>query len=285
MVFNHAGTWGEDRSTSVEAKTQGMKSYTLRFSQPVSLTGDWNYGDPKLQVAQHRALRTRKQAIRRRLRSNLTQEKRNELEAGLQLLDDMETEHFGIHHRSTRLPLDNCGKLYVPVAEPGKQPLKARGRRHVPLAALPFDALGRRYIPSPREIVEEAVFRKYADKDNQPMALAKLAAINPENYVEVLREEAKIHPRVRRARNRVGSDVEIGWPPKNDEMLVLSNFYATEHFPRPLMGMADEDAVEMLSRKNFRCVLGGKPSEGKGFDMSCSSLSRYRRILRKFFLV
>ena len=192
---------------------------------------------------------------------------------------------IGIHHRLTRLPLDKRGKPYVPVAEPGKEPLKARGRRHVPLAALPFDARGRRYIPSPREIVEDAVFRKYADKGNLPMALAKLAAINPENYVEVVRAEAKIHPRVQRARNRVGSDVETGWPPKNDEMLVLSNFYATKHFRRPLMGMADEDAVVMLSQKNFRCVLDGKPLEGKAFDMSCSSLSRYRRILRKFFWV
>ena len=262
-----------------------MTKYTLRFTKPVTLAGDWNYGDPKLRAAQRRALRTRRQTIRRALRRNLTQGKRSELGAELQLLDEMETEHFGIHHRLTSLPLDKCGKPYVPVAEPGKEPLKARGRRHVPLAALPFDARGKRYIPSPREIVEDAVFRKYGDKRNLPMALAKLAAINPEKYIEVVRKEAKIHPRVRRARNRVGSDVEIGWPPKNDETLVLSNFYATEHFPRPLMGMADEDAVEMLSRKNFRCVLDGKPLEGKRFDASCSSLSRYRRILRKFFLV
>jgi len=213
-----------------------VRKYTLRSSKPVSLTGDWNYGDPRLRAPQHRALRTRRQAIRRELRRNLPQGKRNELEAELQLLDDIETEHFGIHHRPTRLPLDKRGKAYVPVAEPGKEPLKARGRRHVPLAALPFDARGRRYIPSPREIVENAAFRKYADKGNIEMALAKLAAINPRKYGWVVRKEAKIHPRVRRARNRVGSDVEIGWPPKNDEALVLDNFYATKLLERTAYG-------------------------------------------------
>jgi len=218
---------------------------------------------------------------------------RTELESGLKQLSDMETQMFGVRHRTTNRPLDTTGKTYTPMT--------ARGRRHVPVAALPFDARGRRYIPSPREIVENAAFRKYADKGNIEMALAKLAAINPRKYGWLVRNEAKIHPRVRRARNRVGSDVEIGWPPKNDEALVLDNFYATKLLERPLMGVAYDEAVRMLNGESasrgktlaeklegeneitpFRYQFGGKPL--KGDPERKMNVGRYRRILKKFFL-
>src|SRR5260370_40933083 len=106
------------------------------------------------------------------------------------------------------------------------------------MAVLPLSRHGRPYVPSVKQIVEDAVFKKFAEKNNLAMAQAKLAAINPEKYGEVVRNEAKMNPRGRRARNRVGSDVLTGWPPADDEMLVLENFYATKIFRRPLFGMA-----------------------------------------------
>ncbi len=240
-----------------------MKKCKLRFSKPVILTGDWDYGHPELRAAQHRAIKARRQAIKRELKRTLMPGKRTELEAELELLSDMETQIFGVHHRATNLPLDKKGRPYVPRT--------ARGKRHVPVAALPLSASGKRHVPSARDIIEAAVFKKFAEKGkkgNIAMAFAKLAAINPEKYGEVVQSEAKTNPRVRRARNRVGSDVLTGWPPAGDEMLVLENFYATKIFRRPLFGMAYDKAVEMLVQKTDTPM----------------TVDRYRRILRKYFL-
>jgi hypothetical protein len=138
----------------------------------------------------------------------------------------------------------------------------------VPVSALPLNERRKRHVPSARDIVEEAVFRKFAEKGNIATAYAKLAAINPEKYGEFVRDQAKTNPRVQRARNRVGSDVSTGWPPTPDELLVLENFYATEIFRRPLFGMAYDLAAQMLGEKS-----------------ATMTVDRYRRILRKFFFL
>lgn len=239
-----------------------MNKYTLRFSKPVTLTGDWNYGHPELRAAQHRAIKAGLQAIRRKLRRRPAPPptRRAELEAEKARLFELETQMFGVQHRTTSRPLDATGKPYTPMTPSGK--------RHVPVAALPLNERGERYIPSARDIVEAAVFRKFAEKGSIAMAHAKLAAINSEKYGEFVRDQAKTNSRVRRAMNRVGSDVLTGWPPANDEMVVLENFYATEIFHRPLFGMAYDMAVWMLVRKTGVRI----------------TVDRYRRILRKFFL-
>ena len=236
-----------------------MKSYTLRFSKPVTLTGNWNYGDSELRAAQHPAIKARRQAIKRELRRMPTLEKHTEPAAELKVLSDLETVIFGVKHRATNLPLDDRGRPYVPKT--------ARGKRHVPVSALPLNERRKRHLPSARDIVEAAVFRKFAVKGNIAMAYAKLAAINPKKYREFAREMAKTDPRVRRAMNRVGSDVLTGWPPTADELLVLENFYATAIFRRPLFGMANDLAAQMLGEK-----------------CPTMTVDRYRRILRKFFL-
>jgi hypothetical protein len=82
-----------------------------------------------------------------------------------------------------------------------------------------------------------------------------------------VREEARTNPKIRRALNRLGSDVKTEWPPKPDELLILENFYATSIFRRPLCGIVYDHAVWMLSKI--------------GFDVT---VDRYRRILRKFRL-
>ena len=236
-----------------------MKSHTLRFSKPVCLTGDWNYGHPELRAEQHRAIKARLQAIRRELKRIPAPEERTRLDHELKELSDLETAMFRIRHRTTNLPLDKRGRPYVPRT--------ARGKRHVPVSALPLNERRKRHVPSARDIVEEAVFRKFAEKGNIATAYAKLAAINPEKYGEFVRDQAKTNPRVQRARNRVGSDVSTGWPPTPDELLVLENFYATEIFRRPLFGMAYDLAAQMLGEKS-----------------ATMTVDRYRRILRKFFL-
>jgi hypothetical protein len=232
--------------------------YTLQLFKPVIAKG---YDDPKLLAAVHRALKTRRQVILRLLRRNPGIARRAELKAELDLLADLETDHFGVHHRATALPLSANGKPYVPKT--------ARGKKHVPLYALPLNARGKRHIPSALDIVERAVLQKFAlDKDNLPMALAILACVNPKKYREQVRKEARSNPRIRRALNRVSSEGSRRWSPTNDELLVLGNFYATKLFPRPLFGMAYDRAVWMLN-------------ETTGNEMSPD---RYRRILRKFLL-
>jgi hypothetical protein len=135
--------------------------------------------------------------------------------------------------------------------------------------ALPLNARGKRHIPSALDIVELAVLQKFAlDKDNLPMAKAKLAKMNPKKYGKWVRKEARSNRHLRRALTRVGSDVSRRWSPTNDELLVLDNFYATKLFRRPLFGMAYDQAVWMLNKKT-------------GSEMSPD---QYRRILRKFLL-
>lgn len=185
------------------------------------------FWDEGFRAATHRALKTRRQAIRRRLRRKIANEERQRLINELNDLALAETQWFDVEHRDTNLPLGEDGKPFVPQT--------ARGKRHVPVAALPLDAQGRRRIPSPRDIVANAVFEKFLNKGNLPMGLAKLAAIYPEKYRTEALNIAKREPQVRRALNRVGHDVAIGWPAKNDEMIVLENFYATTVFHRPLM--------------------------------------------------
>jgi hypothetical protein len=213
----------------------------------------------EVRAAIHRAIKARRQAIRRELRRIPTPEKRTKLTAELKDLSHLETVMFRIKHRATNLPLDNRGRPYVAKT--------ARGKRHVPVSALPLNERRKRQVPSAREIVEEAVFRNFADKGNIAMAYAKLAAINPEKYGEFAQERAKTDRSVQRALNRVGSDVLTGWPPTADELLVLENFYATAIFRRPLFGMAYDLAAGMLRQKS-----------------ATMTVDRYRRILRKYFL-
>jgi hypothetical protein len=237
---------------------ESAPDYTLRLSKPVVAR---DYGDPKLLAAGHRALKTRRQVILRLLRRNPGIARRTELKAELDLLADLETDPFGVHHRATALPLDANGKPYVPKT--------ARGKKHVPLYALPLNARGKRHIPSALDIVERAVLQKFAlDKDNLPMAFAILAKVNPKKYGKQVRKEARSNPRLRRALTRVSSEGSRRWSPSNDELLVLDNFYATKLCDRPLFGMAYDLAVLMLN-------------ETTGSEMSPD---RYRRILRKFLL-
>ena len=234
------------------------RRYKLRFAEPVEATG---LDDPKYLTAFHRAIKTRRQFLKRECARNVSRKKRAEIEEEIQILDDFETAWFGVHHRSTALPLASDGKPRIPAT--------ARGKRHVPLAALPRNARGRPYVPSAQEIVELALFQKFAEKGNSPMALAKLAALNPAKYGKMVREEAARNPRVRRAMNRVGSDVAAPvWPVAADEMLILENFYATTRLLRPLFGMAYDQAVSMLNEKTEKPI----------------SVDRYRRILRKYLL-
>lgn len=227
--------------------------FTLAFSKPV--TGDWC--DIAFQQAVHRAIRTRRQAIRRKLRRKITKTERSQLAAELQNLASMETQFFNVRHRETSLPLGEDGKPYVPTT--------ARGKRHLPITALPLNARGRRHVPSARQIVGEAAFARFMEKGNDAMAVAKLAQTFGVEK-EVLKETG-IDPKIRRALSRVGSDVKAEWPPKADELLVLENFYATELLQRPLCGIAHDHAVWLL--------------EKIGSEMT---VDRYRRILRKFRL-
>ena len=236
-----------------------MSTYTLRFRKPVTLTGDWNYGHPKLRAAQYQAIKARRQTIRRRLKGMLTSEKRMELGEELEKLSDLETLIFGVRHRATAFPIDARGKRSVPRTK--------RGKTHVPLAALPLNRRGRPHVPSVQEIVDDATFKRFAAKGNIGTALARLAVINPERYGGAIEREAKINSRMRRALNRARSDAR----PKSltrAETLILENFYASTVLKRPLCGLTWYDGAIMLSEKTQ-------------IEMSPD---KYRRILKKFYL-
>jgi hypothetical protein len=201
--------------------------YTLRFNKPVTVSGDWNHGDPELRAAQRRAIKARNQAIRRKLKRNPTPETRAELEAEKALLSDLETLVFGVRHRAR--------------------------------AILP--------APSVEDIVEEATFRRFADRGRIGTAWARLAVINPAKYGEFVSREAQKDPRIRRALNRARSDARPKQL-KHVERLVLGNFYASTILKQPLRGLAACDAAIMLE-------------EATHIPMNAD---KYRRIVKKFYL-
>jgi hypothetical protein len=201
--------------------------YTLRFSKPVTVSGDWNHGDPELRAAQRQAIKAQHQAIRRKLKRNPTPETRTKLEAEKARLSDLETLVFGVRHRAG--------------------------------AVLP--------APSVEDIVEEATFRRFADRGRIVTALARLAVTNPAKYGDVVHEEAQKDPRIRRALNRARSDARPKQL-KQAERLVLENFYASAILKRPLRGLAACDAAIMLV-------------EATHIPMNAD---KYRRIVKKFYL-
>jgi hypothetical protein len=160
--------------------------YRLRFSKPVTLAGDWNYGDPKLRAAQHRAIKARRQAIRRKRKQIRAPETCAKLEEEKALLSDLETQVFGVRHRTSAT-------------------LRA---------------------PSVEEIVEQATFRRFADRGRIATAWARLAVINPGKYGPFASEQAQTNPVIRRALNRARSDTRPK-PLKLVERLVLQNFYCS----------------------------------------------------------
>jgi hypothetical protein len=204
-----------------------VTKYTLRFSKPVNLRGDWNHGDPELRAAQRLAIKARHQAIGRNLKRNPTSETRPELEAEKILLSDLETKVFGVRHRTR--------------------------------AALPAPSVG--------EIVEQATFRRFADRGRIATAWARLAVINPVNYGDFVSREAQKNPRIRRALNRARSDARPK-PLNQAERLVLENFYASAILQRPLRGLASCDAAIMLMETTHIPI----------------NADKYRRIVKKFYL-
>ena len=247
-----------ERRVQITSEIQRLQTMQTQLRQVPPATVGFDH--PKARAAMHRAIKTRRQAIRRKLRRKITKDERERLTHELQDLALAETQFFGIKHRDANLPLGKDGKPYIPKT--------ARGKLHVPIAALPLNTRGRRHVPTPRDIVADAVFEKFVNKGNLPMALAKLAAINPNMYRKEVERAAKSNPAIRRAMNRIGSDVSPGWPIAQDELLVLENFYATTVLRRPLLGMAYDHAVWMLNK-----------SAGKQM-----TVDRYRRILRKYLL-
>jgi hypothetical protein len=204
-----------------------VTKYTLRFSKPVTLSRDWNYGDPELRDAQRRAIKAQLQAIRRKLKRNPTPKTRAELEAEKALLSDLETLVFRVRHRAG--------------------------------AALPAPSVG--------EIVEQATFRRFADRGRIATAWARLAVINPAKYGDFVSREAQKNPRIRRSLNRARSDAHQK-PLKQAERLVLENFYHSAILQRPLRGLAACDAAIMLAETTHVPI----------------NADKYRRIVKKFYL-
>jgi hypothetical protein len=202
--------------------------YRLRFSKPVTLAGDWNYGDPKLRAAKYRAIKARRQAIRRKRKQIRAPEACAELEEEKALLSDLETQVFGVRHRTS--------------------------------ATLP--------APSVEDIVEEATFRRFADRGRIATAWARLAVINSAKYGPFVSGQAQTNPVIRRALNRARSDARPK-PLKLAERLVLENFYSSTILKRPLRGLAPCNAAIMLAEKTHIPI----------------NADKYRRIVKKFYLV
>jgi hypothetical protein len=129
---------------------------------------------PKVRAAIHRATKTRRQAIKRKLDpkdQRLTVKKRIALLTEIRDLADIESQLFGVIHKSPKIFTEYCGRF-----------------------------------PTPDDIIHNAVIWRCLESGKPHLILPKLAAMFPEYYAARLAEEVKRDPKARRVVHRINAE-------------------------------------------------------------------------------
>jgi hypothetical protein len=175
---------------------------------------------PKVRAAIHRAIKTRRAWIKRRLNkvsqsdAPFARRERKALEGELQFLDELETGLFGVQHRSvTRSFLEFGGKT-----------------------------------PTADDIIHNAVIWRCLQTGKAHLILPKLAAMFPENYSNALANEMRVNRRVRRATHLIKTKQIVGSYEDPIERLIAENYFESEKLSKPLCRLSRDDAVEELEK-------------------------------------
>jgi hypothetical protein len=177
----------------------------------------WPAADhPKIRAAIHRAIKTRRQAIKRKLdpkSQRLTVKKRTALLDELRDLADIESQLFGVIHKSPKF----------------------------------FAEYGGRF-PTPDDIIHNAVIQRYLRSGKPHLIMPKLAAMFPDNYASELAEEVKRDPKVRRVVHRMKAGQIKGEYHDSVERLIAENYFDSSKLPKPLCRLSRDDAVQQLEK-------------------------------------
>ena len=171
---------------------------------------------PKVRAAIHRAIKTRRAWIKHQLQSNsvLLWNEQKALESELQLLDDLETTHFGVQRRRVaRSFLEYGGKT-----------------------------------PTADDIIHNAVIWRCVETGKAHLILPKLAEMFPENYSDALADEITVDPRVKRATRRIRAKQIVGSYEDPIERLIAENYFESKVLSKPLCRLSRDDAVEQLEK-------------------------------------
>jgi hypothetical protein len=171
---------------------------------------------PKVRAAAHRALQTRRQAIKRKLDrkdQHLTVKELSALLDERRVLLDIESSLFGVTHKSEKS----------------------------------FTEYGGRF-PTADEIIRNAVIQRCLRSGKPHLILPKLAAMFPDNYASELAEEVKRDPKVRRVVHRMKAGQIKGEYHDPVEQLIAENYFDSSKLPKPLCRLSRDDAVEQLDK-------------------------------------
>jgi hypothetical protein len=170
---------------------------------------------PEVRAAIYRATKTSRQAIKRKLDSKsqcLTVKKRTALLDKLRDLANIESQLFGVIHKSSKS----------------------------------FPEYGGRF-PTADDIIHNAVIWRCLKSGKPHLILPKLAAMFPANYAAALAEEVKRDPKVRGVVHRMNAGQIKGKYHDPTEQLIAENYFDSSKLPKPLCRLSRDEAVEQLA--------------------------------------
>ena len=171
---------------------------------------------PKVRAAIHRAIKTSRQAIKRKLDSKsqrLTVKKRTALLDKLRDLADIESQLFGVIHKSPKF----------------------------------FAEYGGRF-PTADDIIHNAVIWRCLKSGKPHLIWPKLAAMFPKNYGEGLVHEMSVDRRVRRVTHLIKAGQIVGSYEDPIERLIAENYFESSKLPKPLCRLSRDEAVDQLAK-------------------------------------
>ena len=177
---------------------------------------------PKVRAAIHRAIKTRRQAINRKLDrkdQRLSVEERTALLEERRNLAHIEAQWFGVMHKSSKS----------------------------------FAEYGGRF-PTADDIIHNALIQRCLKSGKPHLILPKLAAMFPENYAAALAKEVKRDRKVRRVVHRINAGQIKGKYHNPIERLIAENYFDSSKLPKPLCRLSRDEAVEQLAKHFQKCI-------------------------------
>ena len=187
----------------------------MKLRRPITAA---SWGDAARSPEARRAIKTRRQAIKRNLdprTHTLTTKERNALRTELDLLALAENQFFGVVHKREKQFLEYGGKF--------------------PIADI---------------IICNAIARRCYESGRPHLTTPKLAAMFPEAFGGELQREMKRSAKVRNAVRRIkAGQITAEY---NDEVgrLIAEHYFDSKVLPQPLSRMSRDEAVNKL-KKHF----------------------------------